>query len=81
MTRPEEILRDALEDAEICFGILEATLRQCKQEPVADIVSKFKNKASAALSLAMSLSKLEEKLREENCSDRNRPDRDAGDRR
>jgi hypothetical protein len=48
---PEDILRDGLEDAISGFGLLEATLRECRQEPIAEIVRQMKNKASAALEL------------------------------
>jgi hypothetical protein len=51
MTKAEETLRDGLEDAIIAFELLEATLRECRQAPIADIVMQFKNKAAAALDL------------------------------
>lgn len=59
----EQILRDALEDAMSAFGLLEATLRSCRDEPTADIVMQFKNKASAALARAdrVTLQQTEEK--------------------
>ncbi len=52
MTTPEDILRAGLEDAMSAFGLLENTLREFKQEPLAEIVMQFKNRATAALARA-----------------------------
>lgn len=61
MTRAEEVLRTALADAEAVLGLIEATLRACKQEPVAEIVAKYKNRANATLQLADAIIASQEK--------------------
>jgi hypothetical protein len=61
LTKSEETLRDGLEDAVIAFELLEATLRECRQAPIADIVMQFKNKAAAALDLGTRPTTTEEK--------------------
>jgi len=48
----DEILTRGLEDAAASLGILEATLRQAKMAPVAELVREMRNKASAALARA-----------------------------
>ena len=55
MTRAEEILREALADAEALLGILEGVLRESGDKPTADIILKYKNRANATLQFANSL--------------------------
>jgi methylmalonyl-CoA mutase cobalamin-binding subunit len=61
MTRGEEVLRAAVADAEAVLGLIVSTLRATKQDPIADVVEKYKNRASATLALADAIIAAEEK--------------------
>jgi hypothetical protein len=55
MTRAEEILLAAVEDCECILGLIEAVHRYGRDEPTADIILKYKNRANATLQVAWGL--------------------------